>query len=319
VSKSSANFAVNPETLVDALVDLGQVWDRQLEARQMKIYLAALSDLTADQLTRGFDTLAKEAKFWPRPAEIREYCTGIPAKSTGSIKANQYWGWIVQWAATLAAPRNYKFTRQNIPAPFQCQGTDGPYTYTPSGIDIKKSYSLDSATPRSIIGHGGLNDTKFDQDELVTVEVDVPPSIDPTLTEILVQLEGSVSRGLDRIVAHLESGEDRYLRHNFTECAVAVQAAQNATASYLAASHQLTGGGIQSAPDVVVTRTGLFKCSGKYIHSLSEEQARQLHGDGSITDERLEQHLWTLRNLESFSESGYQKAKASKKARPDYY
>jgi hypothetical protein len=272
----------------------------------------ALSDLTGQQLEKGFQTALRESKFWPRPAELREYCTGITAKGTDSQEASRLWAWAIKWASTLVAPREYLVT---TPRPEPTTWEDHK-SHFPSSMwadswmetryyaDQQKELDEFSLT-ECVHTYGPPKSKKFyghlrPGNGLVTVTVNIPPPIPETLKDVLIQVEGSVSRALDRIVAHLESGDDRHLRHNFEEAALNVMASRK-TETYTSAARQLTG---KVATDFE-PRAGLFEVKGKKLVPISEEQARQLLADGTITDQDFDDHLWALANLDMFCKSEY--------------
>jgi hypothetical protein len=277
---------------------MASLYGQPLESNQLRLYAMALSDLSGQQLEQGFQIALRESKFWPRPAELREFCTGIPAKGTDVQRANRYWAWTTKWAPTLVAPREYSFYSPMFVGEFHPEGIDTHWAYS-----LSDAYHPDQAY---MLAHHSVWD---DDPSLTTVTVDIRSAIDPILVEILTQLEGSVSRGLDRVVAHLASGDDMHLRHNFEEAALSVLAAHKADPTYTPPSRQLAGN--VGSDDTVVTRRGLFEVHERKLSPIREDKAHQLRSEGTISEKDLESHLWTLANFDTFSRSDYKPPKKS--------
>lgn len=54
------------------MAELGAVFMKEITDVTMRAYWTALSDLSADDLKRGFSMAVKLDKFWPPPSRIRE-------------------------------------------------------------------------------------------------------------------------------------------------------------------------------------------------------------------------------------------------------
>ena len=60
----------------DALTVLGETFDTKLSARRRMAYFEALGDLSWDIVAQGMKDAMRQCKFFPKPAEIREFITG---------------------------------------------------------------------------------------------------------------------------------------------------------------------------------------------------------------------------------------------------
>lgn len=55
---------------------LGEIFGQEVSKPKLKLYFAALRDLTIEQIERATEQIAGSAKFFPRPVEIREAVEG---------------------------------------------------------------------------------------------------------------------------------------------------------------------------------------------------------------------------------------------------
>lgn len=62
-----------------------KVYERNLTPDTLVIYVDCLEDLTEAQINEGFNRCLRECKFFPRPSELRQFCTGI---DPASVEAN---------------------------------------------------------------------------------------------------------------------------------------------------------------------------------------------------------------------------------------
>ncbi len=109
-SQPNKNSSNGLKQLTTNLIDLASLYGQELAANQLRLYALALNDLNGEQLEKGFQTALRESKFWPRPSELREYCTGVTAQSTASTKAAGYWSWVIRWALVYLQGHRYTIT-----------------------------------------------------------------------------------------------------------------------------------------------------------------------------------------------------------------
>ena len=72
-----------------SLKRLGRVMSRPITDDLVEDYFTDLREFPLDTVDRALDRVRKTAKFWPRPAVIREAC--IVAPGVGSITAVPHW------------------------------------------------------------------------------------------------------------------------------------------------------------------------------------------------------------------------------------
>jgi hypothetical protein len=54
-----------------------KVYERNLTPDTLAIYVDCLEDLTNAQVNEGLNRCLRESKFFPRPSELRQFCTGV--------------------------------------------------------------------------------------------------------------------------------------------------------------------------------------------------------------------------------------------------
>jgi hypothetical protein len=99
------------------LIALAEIHGHSLSKMSLRLYRAATSDLTFEQLTTGANWLLRNAKFFPNPPECVEACTGIPVASLASREASEdeveearLWSWLVRWWSWLINGNHYEIT-----------------------------------------------------------------------------------------------------------------------------------------------------------------------------------------------------------------
>jgi hypothetical protein len=231
------------EALVYQLNLLAEAFNEPLTANRIKVYVMALSDLSAPQLNHGLNRAVRELTFWPRPAELRELCTGIRARKSDTLRADEAWQWVMTYldrhglkgltAYELQGKSDFFLSGDK----FCCGDASDVYCW----IHPKTYTNFVASAPFDI---------------LTTYPVpDIPPLIAATLTQLAGSILGGLRRLADarKIAEPWEEGgayhfgenpkDISFLRKDFTEHylnAVALQA-EAVTQVTVDPSRQLTG------------------------------------------------------------------------------
>src|ERR1017187_10323781 len=232
------------EALVYQLNLLAEAFNEPLTANRIKVYVMALSDLSAPRLTHGLNRAVRELTFWPRPAELRELCTGIRARKSDTLRADEAWQWVTTYLDRHGLKGDKRYELQGKSDVFVVG--DKFYRGDPNGYywwrDENRYTSFVVSAPFDI---------------LTTYPVpDIPPLIAATLTQLAGSTLGGLRRLADarKVAEPWEQGEAAYrfrenpkdisfLRKDFTEHylnAVTLQA-ETVTQATVDPSRQLTG------------------------------------------------------------------------------
>lgn len=83
--------------ILEGLCWLAEAYAEPLTPARVKVYTMALSDLSPQELSIGFNRAIREQKFWPRPAELKELATGNAAIMVGKLAVDEAWEWVNQY------------------------------------------------------------------------------------------------------------------------------------------------------------------------------------------------------------------------------
>ena len=83
--------------ILEGLGWLAEAYAEPLTPERVKVYTMALSDLSPEELSMGFNRAIREQKFWPRPSELRELATGNAAIMVGKLAVDEAWEWVNQY------------------------------------------------------------------------------------------------------------------------------------------------------------------------------------------------------------------------------
>ena len=67
---------VNKNEFKQIIVNLGKAYSKDIERELLGIYWKALNDLEVDDIRRAADCHIQASKYFPKPAELREYIVG---------------------------------------------------------------------------------------------------------------------------------------------------------------------------------------------------------------------------------------------------
>ena len=239
------------EALVHQLDLLAEAFNEPLTANRLMVYVMALSDLSAAQLNHGLNRAVRELTFWPRPAELRELCTGIRARKSDTLPADEAWKWVMTYLDRHWLDARTTWELQGQTDIFVSDGTiyDEPVireAWMWKHLRQRREGSFATSAPFYI---------------LKTYRA---PDIPPLIAATLVQLAGTTAGGLRRLSDAREAAQPRdggggwqehhpkditFLRKDFTENylnAVTLRA-ETATQQTLDPSRQLPGE-VQSVP-----------------------------------------------------------------------
>ena len=97
-----------PKSLADAIIDnltlLAMAYNEPLTPERIEVYTLALAGLTPEQLHHGFNRAIRELKFWPRPAELLEMCTGCASAMTDKLTIDLAWNWTRNYIEAFGVP-----------------------------------------------------------------------------------------------------------------------------------------------------------------------------------------------------------------------
>jgi hypothetical protein len=277
------------EALVHQLNLLAVAFNEPLTADRIKIYIMALSDLSASQLTHGLNRAVRELTFWPRPAELRELCTGVRARKSDTLRADEAWQWVMTH--------------------LDRHGVQGRTVHEFQGRTdfVFRSGYINFA-------YQGYCDRKFSGDVFTisapfyVLTTIYPPEIPKLIAATLTQLGGSVSSGLKRLADAREAAEpvplgrlinrDKYnakeisfVRKDFTEFflnAAALEAETSAPAT-IEPSRQLAGE-VPASPTVTRLPIKLyFEGDSLRYEILSLEAADHVHAAGDLDEDAYAQ------------------------------
>jgi hypothetical protein len=228
------------EALVHHLNLLAEGFGEPLTATRLKLYIMGLGDLSASQLKNGLNRAIRELTFWPRPAELRELCTGVKARKSDTLRADEAWQWVMTYLDRHGVRGR---TMQEFQGREDFDFCDGDIRYRYLSVMDRKH---------------AANEFAFSAPFYILATYPAP-EIPKLISATLIQLGGGVSAGLMRLVDARKAAEPIYdgsannhannpkeigfLRRDFTEFylnAAALEAERSAPAT-IDPSRQLAG------------------------------------------------------------------------------
>jgi hypothetical protein len=262
--------------IVDSLTRLATAYNEPLSAERIEVYTMALTDLTGEELSHGFNRAIRETKWWPKPAELIEFCTGRTSSMRDKVTIDEAWQWAVRYIELFGMPAQTRWELQG---------------------HIFHGPTVDAAIRCSNIAHTLAVSAPFY--ELVQYEVPPMPEI---LRQTLVAIGGSMRTGLQRVQDAMRgwnsaeqeklSGKDAsFVRRDFDEyCSRAIYTLQAHTSAHLNPGLQLTGHVAPSFPPFTpkgIAVKVIFDGSQYELFAMPEEVAQKLYDRGE-----LPQHLY---------------------------
>ena len=215
------------DAIIDNLTRLATAYNEPLTAERIEVYTMALADLMPDELSHGFNRAIRETKWWPKPSELIEFCTGRAAAMADRLVIDSAWNWTLRYIELFGVPAAKRWEIQGY---------------------IYHGQKLNSAirtlnTVRTLA-------TTAPYCEVTSYAV---PEIPEFVRETLMAMSGTVKMGLTRIkdsTSGWNSGEEAkstskdaaFLRRDWDEyCSRVIAANRTLTPSQINPSRQLTG------------------------------------------------------------------------------
>lgn len=257
-------------------------FNEPLTADRLKIYLMALSDLSASQLTQGLNRAVRELTFWPKPAELRELCTGVRARKSDTLRADEAWQRVMDYLD------RHGIEGRTID---KCQGRED-FVFRNGCINSAYS-SYNRRFPENVFTISA---------PFYILTTYYAPDIPELISSTLTQLGGSVTAGLKRLADARKAAEpvpygyppnpDRnpkeigFLKREFTESylnAVALEAETCGPAT-IDPARQLAGD-VPTSPDIdCLPVTLYFDGDVMKYKVLPLDEASEAHADGELDE-----------------------------------
>jgi hypothetical protein len=216
-----ANF----DSMVNNLNLLAVAYNQSLSPEQYQVYWMALADLTAEQLAYGYKRAVCELKWWPKPSELREMCTGCAASMADKLRVDAAWNWTQQYIDMFGVPARNRWEIQG-----HAYKGDNP------AAAVRGSRSLPTFATTAPF-----------YEVMLTAVPDLPELVEATLKAMSGSVEVGLSRlnGANQAIPGVEGAaakDSAFARKDWDEfCARAIAATRMPAASYINPTLQLTG------------------------------------------------------------------------------
>ena len=259
--------------LVDGLTVLGTIFGEPLTPEHYEVYASVLGDLTPEELQYGFNQALRETKWWPKPSELLEFCTGRASAMADKLTIDNAWN----------------FTRQYI----EWFGVTGNTRWQVQGRLFNGS-SFEAAVLHNVTGVPFAVTAPFYE-----VSRYDPPEIPDVLKQTLIGMAGTVKRGLTRIAngmrgwdssegCSVSAKELGFIRKDFDEYCSRVLAANRANSPKTINPALQLSGKTESAfpgPTKTVMAYRIMRASTGYeAVLLTKDEAEALHNKGALSD-----------------------------------
>lgn len=275
------------EQIIDNLTLLATAYNEPLSPERIEVYTSVLFDLSPDELAHGFRRALRETKWWPKPSELLEFCTGRASAMEDKLTIDRAWKWLHQYLDWFGVSRKTRWMLQD--RFFNC-------------------VSLEVAVANDISGNPLAVSAPFYE-----VRRYDPPKIPPIIEQTLIAMAGSISMGLTRLFeakrgwsnvdgCEFSSKDAAFVRKDFDEHCSAVLAAEKAKApKTIDPSHQLEGAAkpLFPAPTRAVMAYRIVReYNGYKAMRLTLEEATALHEDGRLPDDLFAETAAYYRRLQ---------------------
>ena len=267
-------MAAKSDVILINLGRLAAVYEHPLTLDGIDGYTGALHDLTSTELQHGFTRAIRELKWWPKPSELREMCTGRAACMTDKLRVDQAWAWLQWYIEMFGVPALDRWLIQGLV--FNGESPDSAVRGSKSPVTLAITAPF------------------------YEIEVTAVPYIPDLVRETLIAMSGSVEMGLTRIKEAIrirKGAEDcfgkdsAFARKDWDEYGNrAIAAARIPSASHVNPALQLTG---DVAPEFAVPQPKAIAVrikpdsNGYKFRPLTFEEATALNLAG-----KLPQHLY---------------------------
>lgn len=224
-SASAAKSKV--DTIIDNLTRLAVAYNEPLTVERIEVYTMALANLTPEELSHGFNRALRETKWWPKPSELIEFCTGRACAMTDKLIIDEAWNWTLGYIKLFKIPGTKRWELQGYVYHGEKLGA------AIRNLNIKRV--LATTAPYYELSVYGV------------------PEIPELVSQTLIAMSGTVKMGLTRIKDAISGwnsaeGEEStskdaaFVRRDFDEyCSRAIAAAPAKTPSQMNPGFQLTG------------------------------------------------------------------------------
>ena len=235
-----------------------------------------------EELDHGFNRALRELKFWPRPSELRELCSGRAPSMTDKLRVDKAWAWLQWYIEMFGVPALDRWLIQG--RVFNGKSPDSALRGS------KSSVALATTAPFYEIAVTGV------------------PDIPDLVRQTLIAMSGTVETGLTRIsdAIRVRTGEEgsagkesAFARRDWDEhCGRAIAAARIPAASQVNPAMQLTGS-VASEFAVPLPKTIAVRITpdsnGYKSRPLTFEEVTALNDAGKLPqhvyEEALQRHL----------------------------
>ena len=278
---------VRAEQIIDNLTLLATAYNEPLSPERIEVYTSVLFDLSSQELTHGFRRALRETKWWPKPSELLEFCTGRASDMEDKLTTDRAWNWVrqyIEWFGVQGKTRwliqDRFFNALSIEAAVRNDTSEMQFTVTAPFYEV----------------------VRYD-----------PPELPPVVEQTLIAMAGSVKMGLTRISdakrgwnsgesCALSSKDSAFVRKDFDEyCSRALAATNINSPQAINPTLELPGKAKPSfrAP----TRTSMAfrirrNASGCEALRLTLEEATSLHRAGLLPDSLYAETVHHYRKLE---------------------
>ena len=273
--------------LVDGLTLLGTVFGESLTPEHYEVYASVLGNLSPDELQYGFNRALRETKWWPKPSELLEFCTGRASAMADKLTIDRAWN----------------FVRQYI----EWFGVTGKTRWLLQGRFFN-SLSFEAAVSNDIIGTPFAVTAPFYE-----VNRYDPPEIPDAVKQTLIAMAGTLKQGLTRIANGMHGWDSRencsvsaketgFIRKDFDEHCSRVLAAYHANSpKTINPTLQLPGKteSVFPGPTKTVMAYRIRRTSSRCeALRLTLDEATALHDEGTLSEPLYAETVNHYRRLE---------------------
>lgn len=275
------------EQIIDNLTLLATAYNEPLSPERIEVYTSVLFDLSPEELAHGFRRALRETKWWPKPSELLEFCTGRASAMEDRLTIDRAWKWLHQYLDWFGVSRKTRWMLQD--RFFNCGSIEVAVANDNSGVPFAVSAPFYEVR-------------RYD-----------PPEIPPIIEQTLIAMAGSISMGLTRLFeakrgwsnvegCELSSKDAAFVRKDFDEhCSSVLAAEKTKSPKTIAPSCQL-GGAVQPlfpGPTRTVMAYRITReYSGYKAMRLTLEEATALHDDGRLPDDLFAETAAYYRRLQ---------------------
>jgi hypothetical protein len=275
------------EQIIDNLTLLATAYNEPLSPERIEVYTSVLFDLSPEELAHGFRRALRETKWWPKPSELLEFCTGRASAMEDKLMIDRAWNWLHRYVEWFGVNRKTRWLLQ------------GRFFNSPR---IEAAIENDNSVIPFAVSAPFYEVRRYD-----------PPEIPPIIEQTLVAMAGSIKMGLTRISeakrgwssadsCELSSKDAAFVRKDFDEHCSRVLAAAHAKApKTIDPSRQLEGAiePMFPSPRRTLMAYRIRRDASSYTAvRLTLEEATALHEEGRLPDPLFAETVAHYRKLQ---------------------